>query len=83
VKNGFTPCGARCCLDPANASRLRDPIDWNSPTPIGFADALGAAPPEGTTGADAIAHLAAPLLDMAAPPIRPLATRSRVKRIAA
>jgi len=44
VQNGLSPCGARCCLDPANASRLRDPIDWNSPTPTGFADALGAAP---------------------------------------
>jgi hypothetical protein len=83
VQNGLSPCGARCCLDPANASRLRDPIDWNSPTPIGFADAPGAAPPEGTTGADAIAQLAAPFLATAGPVIRPLATRSRVRRVAA
>jgi len=83
VRNGLTPCDARCCLDPSNASRLRDPVGWDAPTPIGFVDALGPKAPEEATGAGAIAHLAAPLMAMRRPPIRPLATRSRIWRIAA
>jgi hypothetical protein len=47
VHNGLSPCKARCCVDPANADRLRDPISWDKPTPIGFADALLAIPPIG------------------------------------
>jgi hypothetical protein len=81
VQNGLTQCNARCCLDPANATRLRDPIGWDTSTPIGFVDALGAMPPSVATAA--AAHLAAPLVRVHRPPIRPLATRSRAWRISA
>ena len=83
VQNGLTPCNSRCCLDPANASRLRDPIGWDGPTPIGFIDALGAEPPSAATLVAVSAHLALPLVSAPRPPIRPLATRSRARRLLA
>jgi len=45
VRNGLTPCDARCCSNTSNASRLRDPVGWDAPTPTGFVDALGAKAP--------------------------------------
>ena len=81
VQNGLSPCLARCCLDPANATRLRDPIRWGIPTPVGFVDALGATPPAASSEPTLIAHHTAPLADVHAA-VRPHSARSRARRVA-
>jgi hypothetical protein len=45
VRNGLSPCLARCCIDPANAVRLRDPVRWERLTPPGFVDVFLATRP--------------------------------------
>ena len=80
VQNGLSPCLARCCLDPANATRLRDPIRWGIPTPVGFVDALDATPPAVSSEPTLIAHHTAPLADVHAA-VRPHSARSRARRV--
>jgi hypothetical protein len=76
VRNGLTRCPSRCCIDLADADRLRDPIGWGRPTPIGFVDALLARPPD-TTGVGGARHLAAGPTHLAAVGIQGVSSRRR------